>query len=73
VFASEARGYAVVVSKKVAKLSVTRHKIKRRVLEAFRALPPPSVALILFPKSAVAEMTYIEVREELATLLSKIR
>ncbi len=73
VFSKETAGYAVVVSKKVAKLSVTRHKIKRRVLEALRTLPLPSLALILFPKVSVAQMTYQEVREELEGLLSKIR
>jgi ribonuclease P protein component len=66
-------GYAVIVPKKVARLSATRHRIKRRVREALRAqreLPP---GLILFPKAAVAEMTYAEVSGELTALLSKIR
>lgn len=68
----EASGYAVVVSKKVARLSVTRHRIKRRALEALRTLAlPPSI--ILFPKSSVQDMTYQQTREELAELLSKIR
>lgn len=68
----EASGYAVVVSKKVARLSSTRHRIKRRALEALRTLAlPPSI--ILFPKSSVQDMTYQQTREELAELLSKIR
>jgi ribonuclease P protein component len=33
-------GYAVVVSKKVAKLSVTRHTVKRRVVGVLRSLSP---------------------------------
>jgi ribonuclease P protein component len=72
VFTSDVNGYAVVVPKKVARLSVMRHKIKRRVLEAFRTLSTPTCALLLFPKSTVAEMSYTEVREELDLLLSKI-
>ncbi|MFM2330679.1 MAG: Ribonuclease [Candidatus Parcubacteria bacterium] len=72
VFSTDTTGYAVVVPKKVARLSVTRHKIKRRVLEAFRTLSTPESALLLFPKQAVAEMSYAEVREELDELLSKI-
>lgn len=68
----EASGYAVVVSKKVARLSVTRHRIKRRVLEALRFLTLPK-SIILFPKSSVQDMTYQQTKEELAELLSKIR
>ena len=61
-----------MVSKKAARLSVARHQIKRRVLEALRILPLPPHALILFPKPSVAGMTYKEVSTELAELLSKI-
>ena len=71
VLPKESRGYAVVVSKKVARLSVTRHLIKRRVLEALRTLPLPS-SIIVFPKTAVSRMSYQDVKVELATLLSKI-
>ena len=65
-------GYAVVVSKKVSHLSVTRHRIKRRVFSALRILQLPP-ALILFPKASVADMTYQDIQKELVTLLSKIR
>jgi ribonuclease P protein component len=67
----DASGYAVVVSKKVAHLSVTRHRIKRRVLAALRALPLPA-SIILFPKSSVLDMSYQQTKIELAELLSKI-
>lgn len=68
----EGKGYAVVVSKKVARLSVTRHRIKRRVLEALRAIPLPR-SLILFPKSPVNSMSSQDIQNELTGLLSKIR
>ena len=68
----EMRGYAVVVPKKVARLSVTRHRIKRRTLEALRGLTPPK-ALILFPKASVLTQDFPSIRTELAELLSKIR
>lgn len=71
VLPKESRGYAVIVSKKVARLSVTRHLIKRRVLEALRTLPLPS-SVIIFPKTTVGRMPYKDVKAELATLLSKI-
>ena len=68
----ETKGYAVVVPKKVARLSVTRHRIKRRTLEALRTLPLPK-ALILFPKASVLTLDFPSIRAELAELLSKIR
>lgn len=72
-----AQGYAVVIPKKIAHLSVERHKIKRRILEALRTLPltgqslPP--ALIVFPKSSVSSVSYKDIQIELASLLSKIQ
>jgi hypothetical protein len=36
-------------------------------------LPLPPEAIILFPKAPVKDMSQTAVREELATLLSKIR
>lgn len=72
VFSKETGGYAVIVPKKVARLSVTRHRIKRRVLEALRTLSLPLPTLILFPKPSVAHMTHREVCGELTGLFSKI-
>lgn len=68
----EVRGYAVVVSKNIARLSITRHQIKRRVLAALKTLLfPLPPALILFPKSSVLKATYQDIRTELIELLSK--
>ena len=64
------QGYAVVVSKKVARLSVTRHRIKRQVLTALRTLPLPQT-VILFPKASVAKMSYQDILAELTDLFSK--
>jgi ribonuclease P protein component len=63
------KGYAVVVSKKVAKLSVARHLLKRRVLAALRALPLPP-ALVIFAKDSAASLSFADIKQELATLLS---
>jgi ribonuclease P protein component len=71
VFSEDIRGYAVVVSKKAARLSVTRHRIKRRVLEALRAFPLPR-GLIIFPKASAGSVSYKDTKEEIAELLSKI-
>jgi ribonuclease P protein component len=64
-------GYAVVVSKKVARLSVTRHKIKRRVLAALRTFPLPS-GLIVFPRASAAALTYQETLAEIKEALSRL-
>ena len=71
VVSGETKGVAVVVSKKVARLSVTRHRIKRRTLQALRAVPLPP-ALILFPKASVLTLDYPGIIAELTGLLSKI-
>ncbi|MDO8231836.1 MAG: ribonuclease P protein component [bacterium] len=71
VLPKEGRGFAVIVPKKVARLSVTRHLIKRRVLAALKSLPHPT-SLIIFPKASVKDIQYKDIKEELGTLLSKI-
>jgi len=69
-------GVAIVVSKRAARLSVTRHRIKRQVSEALRDLQqegyllPPS--FILFPRSfSVDGVGYQDIRAELAHLLKR--
>lgn len=66
----EVRGYAVVIPKKVARLSVTRHRLKRQILEILRtvSLPP---ALIVFPRSTISSVSYEDMKKELGTLLQK--
>ena len=63
-------GYAIVIPKKVARLSVTRHGIKRRVSSALRTIKLPP-ALIIFPRLPVSSVSYQDMKIELATLLSK--
>jgi ribonuclease P protein component len=65
-------GYAVIVPNKIARLSVTRHKIKRRVMEAIKTLSLPR-AMVIFPKSSAIKMEYKDMRDELARLFSKIK
>lgn len=70
VIPAEGRGYAVVVSKKAARLSVTRHRIKRRVLAALRTLELPH-ALIVFPRASASSVSYQDIQTELFNLLSQ--
>lgn len=65
------KGYAVVVSKKTAPLSVTRHRMKRRVLAAMRTLTLPP-ALVVYPKASIKEINPKELRAELEVLFSRI-
>ena len=66
------QGYAVVIPKKVIRLSSARHRLKRQILEALRTLPlPPS--LIVFPRSTASSVNYQDIVLELGSLLSKIK
>lgn len=69
VVSKEAKGYAVIISKKIARLSVTRHRIKRRVYTVLRTLPLPS-ALIVFPKASISSVSYQDMKREIEGLLS---
>lgn len=68
----EEKGWAVVVSKKVARLSVTRHRVKRRILAALRALEPQS-SVIIYPRASAITLDFATTKTELASLLSKIK
>lgn len=70
IVSKEMRGYAVVIPKKVARLSVTRHRIKRQVLAILRTLTLPP-ALIIFPKSSASSVSYKDIKIEISSLLSK--
>lgn len=69
VLPKEGMGYAVIVPKKVARLSVMRHRIKRRVFAALRTLPLPS-SLIVFPRASAGSVSYKDIQMELSHLLS---
>jgi ribonuclease P protein component len=61
-----------VISKKVAKGSVTRHALKRRIIAALQALSLPQ-ALIVYPRASAVELSVATLQQELATLLAKRR
>jgi ribonuclease P protein component len=64
----EGKGYAVVVPKKIVRLSVKRHAIKRRILAALRAIHLPP-AIIVFPKSSASSVSYQDIKTELTNLI----
>jgi ribonuclease P protein component len=65
-------GFAFVVSKKVAKLSVGRHLLKRRVREAAKNWCSDSYALIVYARAGSATLTYKEIEAELTPLLQRV-
>ena len=69
----EAYGYAVVIPKKVIKLSTRRHRLKRQILEALRATNSLPLALIVFPRASTSSVNYQDMVTELNGLISTIR
>ena len=62
----------MVVSKAVAKSSVARHKLKRRVIEALKrsSLPP---SLIVYARKGASTLTYAALRAEIQAGLAGVR
>jgi ribonuclease P protein component len=65
-------GAAVVVSKKVAKSSVARHLLKRRVREASAPWNSDAYAIIIYARAGAASLPYSEIVAELSPLLQRI-
>ncbi len=64
-------GCAVIVSKKTARLSVSRHRLKRRVLSVLRPWCSPSRVLIVYARPHSPDLSYEELSRELSTLLAR--
>jgi ribonuclease P protein component len=62
-------GTAVVVSKKVAKSSVQRHLLKRRVREVVAPFCDDSRALIVYARPGAGALPYLEISDELSKAL----
>lgn len=64
-------GCAVVVSKKVAKRSVDRHLLKRRLMHVLHPWAQDGHFMVVYAKSGSASRTFSELSEELTSLLMK--
>lgn len=64
-------GCAVVISKKVAKLSVSRHLLKRRVLHIVRPWCSSARVLILYARPGAASLDFPTLSTELTELLTR--
>lgn len=68
----QANGCAAVVSKKVARLSVSRHRLKRRMLFVMRPWCRGTIGLIVTAKSGAGTLPFSTLKEELEMLLSRV-
>jgi ribonuclease P protein component len=64
-------GLAVVVSKKAAKLAVSRHLLKRRMLAAMRLYARADRAIIAYARPGAAALSYRALEAELSELLAR--
>lgn len=68
---------AIVVSKKVHKSAVVRNRIRRRiyalVAEFFKSQEPNSDLVFLVQNATLAELSAEELKNEVTTLLQKVR
>ena len=64
-------GCAVIVSKKVAKLSVRRHLLKRRVLAVVRHECLPTRILMFYARPGAASLDFPSLEAELKGLLAR--
>lgn len=66
-------GLAAVISKKVAKRSVDRHLLKRRILAVLRGWHDPELSVIVFARSGSTSLSFKALSEELNALLKDSR
>ena len=62
-------GCAAVISKKVARRSVDRHLLKRRMLSVMKEWCVPGSYLVVYAKGGAPSLPFKALKEELASLL----
>ena len=67
----QGEGYAVVIPKKIYRLSVTRHRLKRRINAILRTKKLP-LAAVVYPKASAAILAFKEMENELSSLIDRI-
>lgn len=65
-------GVAVVVSKKVARLAVSRHLLKRRVLAILRPYASEKRLLVVHARAGAGTLPSPELKEELLSLVRSV-
>lgn len=65
-------GVAVIISKKVARLAVSRHLLKRRVLSILRPYAIENRVLVVHARADAANIPFSELKDELISLIRSI-
>lgn len=66
-------GCSAVVSKKVAKKSVDRHLLKRRMLDVMGAYYSPEYFVVAYARGGSEKLKFTLLKEELSQLLMKMK
>ena len=61
-----------MISKKTAKLSVSRHLLKRRMLTVLRPWCSPSLSLIVYARAGSSALSFRELSQELEELVVRV-
>lgn len=62
-------GYVIVISKKIAKTAVKRHKLKRQILSILCKNKPHENAVVIFARRGAEKLSFKEIKKELQTIL----
>ncbi|VAW31795.1 hypothetical protein MNBD_CPR01-480 [hydrothermal vent metagenome] len=73
IYTDKVSGYAIVVSKKIAKKAVTRHRIKRRVRSVLRNSKIAGRGCIIFARPGADKITFQDLNLEIQELLARVR
>lgn len=65
-------GVAAVISKKVAKKAVDRHRLKRQIMEALRPHTSPTRSLIVYARAGSPTLPFQELKAELDALVEQV-
>jgi ribonuclease P protein component len=65
-------GCAAIVSKKVEKTSVGRHRLKRRMLSCLSSAPIQGYAVVVYARTGSNTLSYNELTQELCELCAKL-
>jgi len=65
-------GVAAVISKKVARLSVSRHLLKRRIMAVLAPYASSDRAIVVYARAKAASLPYSELKAELTELLARV-
>lgn len=62
----------MIVSKKVARLAVSRHLLRRRIMSVLRPYMHEKLVLVVHTRPGVASLSFSELQNELDSLLRSI-